>query len=151
MFTLPINKKGYAIEKYVFGLMISISTLFIATGIAYGVNVVKGQSITNEGILIAAIYLPILILVLSIMIPLQLKYGGEKGRIAMIVIFGIGFLGIYGLYQVIRMINFDYMAIITNIASLSTPVLILIISVIMLLILAISIQASIHVMKKKEF
>ena len=85
------------------------------------------------------------------MIPLQLKYGGEKGRIAMIVIFGIVFLGIYGLYQVIHMVNFNYMAIITKIASLSTPVLILIITVLMLLILGISIQASIHVMKKKEF
>ena len=85
LFTLPVNRKLYVREKYVLciggaaiGWLISVVLYFLM------LNIHKVRILPGEEILKALTFLSIAILFLSLMIPLQLKFGVEKSRFVML-------------------------------------------------------------------
>lgn len=80
LMTLPVKREAYVIEKYV--LMIGFS--FIGTALTTLICVMLHREMALQILLEAlAIYLAMLFLQL-LMLPVQLKFGGEKGRIVLI-------------------------------------------------------------------
>ena len=92
LFSLPITRKGYVLEKYSFGLIVGIISWLFATTIAIIAGLMKGSIILKDIIIIALLELLVLVILLSVMLPFQLKFGGEKGRIAIICAVGIVFV-----------------------------------------------------------
>ena len=89
LFTLPIDRKTYIREKYVLCIAacavawcISI-VLYIVSGIAGGQNI-NFIAQFPEFVMI----FPGMSMLATIILPLQLKYGSEKGKIALFVICG---------------------------------------------------------------
>ena len=96
--------------------------------------------------------LPIMIVVQAIMLPFRLKFGGDKGRIAMI--------GVLGGLEVITLVivkgaeaifNIDLVSLLDNLPTVSMGVLIAIAIIIALLMLLVSMKISLSIMNKKEF
>ena len=84
LFSLPISRKGYTVEKYQFGLIAGgVFWLFatVAVGIA---GVLKNTVMVRDTVMIALPVLPALMILLAVMLPFQFRFGGEKSRIAMI-------------------------------------------------------------------
>lgn len=101
---------------------------------------------------IAAMILPIMIIIQSIMFPFQLKFGGEKGRIA--IIGAVGLLVVAGVVIVKGaklFFNVDLIAQLNTLPIVSMGMLFLIALVIAMLLLALSVRISISIMKKKQF
>lgn len=90
LFTLPVSRKGYTLEKYLFSIIVGILAVICAVFLITIVTMQKGTfGIRLEDILItAAINIPILFLFEAIILPFKLKYEAEKGRIAMIAAIG---------------------------------------------------------------
>ena len=133
LFSLPITRKSYVIEKYGFGM-------------------IMGSSFWAFGTLIAAfIILPIVFSVLAIMLPFQLKFGGEKGRIAIICTLVIVFLMGIVITKVSNAFHINLSFLFHQIATLNRAVLILAIIGFTILMLSISYRISLSIMKKKEF
>ena len=90
LFTLPVSRKDYTLEKYVFSIIVGILAVICAVFLITIVTMQKGTfGIRLEDILItAAINIPILFLFEAIILPFKLKYEAEKGRIAMIAAIG---------------------------------------------------------------
>src|SRR5699024_6759865 len=59
LFSLPITRKGYVIEKYIFGIMLGVISLILSTIIACILTLFLNGAITNDLFLVALIYIPI--------------------------------------------------------------------------------------------
>lgn len=85
LFTLPISRKIYVREKYVFcmgGAVIVWSLTMILYVIILSVR--HTPVVISEEVLKGLSFLPIVIFFLSLLIPMQLKFGVEKSRFVMI-------------------------------------------------------------------
>lgn len=91
LMTLPITTRTYVKEKY--GLCVA-GTIFsvLVSGIIYLIaKGMKGEQILmNEDIPMILVFVPIIWCVIALMIPLQLKFGAEKGRIVILLVYGCG-------------------------------------------------------------
>ena len=94
LFSLPITRKGYVIEKYIFGIMLGVISLILST--------IINSTVTNDLFLVALIYIPIVLVLQSLMLPLQIKFGSEKSRVAMFMVFAIIFIIGYGFNETHR-------------------------------------------------
>ena len=93
LFSLPITRKQYVLEKYGFGLLLGIGSLLTAVCLLSAVRLVKGElssvgRLSEIGFTVLAV-LALNWVFLSLMLPLQLKFGSEKGRIAILGVFGV--------------------------------------------------------------
>lgn len=101
LFTLPITRKLYVWEKYVF--VILSGALAWAAGLAVGVGIglITGAPLKPDEWGMAAGTAPVLVLLVqSLMIPLELKYGNEKGRTARLMIFAFILAAVFGIGSV---------------------------------------------------
>ena len=82
LMTMPNARKNYARAKYALcGIL-----LLASWGVPYLVKVVS--SIKADILLDSIIIMPICILICSVMIPVMLKFGAEKGRLVLALGFG---------------------------------------------------------------
>lgn len=95
LFTLPISRKTYVREKYVFSLICGMIGLVFSTAVCIIVGAVKNVNLIEPDMIPAAlgIYLTLLFIV-ALMLPIQLKFGGDNGRIALFIVFGVIFVAI---------------------------------------------------------
>ena len=85
LFTLPIDRKMYVREKYLLCIGGSIIAWFIALVLYLIVMVVSNSHIVFSEELVKGVdFLPIGILYLSLLLPLQLKFGVEKSRLVVL-------------------------------------------------------------------
>lgn len=90
LMTLPFERKTYVKEKYLFCLIMAAAAWCIGL-VLYGIgNAVRhnGAALLEELPMLVSL-IPALFLAAAIMIPLQLKYGSEKSRVVLFLIFGI--------------------------------------------------------------
>ena len=124
----------------------------MATFLGLIATVVRDTTSLTEIWQIAAMILPVMIIIQSIMIPFQLRFGGEKGRIA--IIGAVGLLVVAGVVIVKGaklFFNVDLIAQLNTLPIVSMGMLFLIALVIAMLLLALSVRISISIMKKKQF
>ena len=87
LFTLPFDRKIYALEKYIFGIVTGgAGLLLILAFILIYTDGMAGAEQTGETLFTAGVSAALLFFFLAVMIPFQLKFGPEKGRIAMFIV-----------------------------------------------------------------
>lgn len=152
LFTLPITRNDYVIEKYSLGLLSGCIAWILATVLGIMVTVLKDILSVADLVQGSLMILPMMIVVQAIMLPFQLKFGSEKGRIAMI--------GTFGALAVIALViekgsqavfEVDLISLLDNLPTVSMGVLIAITILIALLMLLLSVKISLSIMNKKEF
>lgn len=96
LFTLPISRKTYVLEKYVFSLVCGMIGLVFSSVICVVIGRVKNMDLVGPDFIPVAlsIYLMLLFIV-ALMLPIQLKFGGDNGRIALFLVFGIIVVAVY--------------------------------------------------------
>lgn len=149
LFTLPISRAGYAVEKYCLALLLAGGSLILALLLTLLFGLGKGIAL-GELMLTALTVLPIVILIQAVTIPFQLKFGAEKGRIAMIG--AIGFFGVccVAVVKVCQMLGLDLLDILDNLSGIGMGVLIAVVFAVVLAVLLVSVRISIRIMTRKE-
>lgn len=144
LFTLPITRKMYVAEKYLFSLMCVTAGLTLSL-----VLMTVTGNLSSDGIGFIAGYAAAAILLLSLLLPIELKYGPEKGRIAMIIIFAIVFAVVFGLKKVIGP---DQIAsVLITLEKMNEVLVAGIVGAGIIVLLLISYLISCRIMEKKEF
>ena len=152
LFTLPITRNNYVVEKYFLSLLFGCIAWILATVLAVIATLLKGTLPIKELVQISLIILPIMIVIQAIMLPFQLKFGGDKGRIAMIGAFGaLAVIALVIVKGAKAIFNIDLVNIIDTLPTVSMGALILIAVIVALLLLLISMKISLSIMNKKEF
>lgn len=105
----------------------------------------------NEIFLTAGSLFPTILLILSIMLPFILKFGGEKGRIAIIGV--MGFILVIGLLLIktTEYLGIDLYVLINKLPKFEPLVYIILFLLLSVVILGISYLISLTILKKKEF
>lgn len=149
LFTLPITRKTYVLEKYLLGLCLSVSAWLISMLLALGFAYLKQTADLKEVLFNALPLLSTPILIQILTIPFQLKFGSEKGRIAMFGAFGLVFLAGSLLAQWIQT---DHITAPLNFLAMMTGThVVILILIIVLTLFLLSLTFSLMIFKQKEF
>ena len=150
LFTLPISRNTYVLEKY--ALVNCIVTGVIMYAMACGSIKIRGLAISQSDMysgLAGACFVSIIMI--SYMIPLYIKFGIEKSRIVsvsgMAAIFLILYLGI----KISKERNGSILKIVSRAEKLSDGIVILLIFAVSVILICISVVCAMKAMKKREF
>ena len=96
LFTLPFARKSYAAEKYILTILTNIIVWTVSTALAIVFDLHRVPDLVlSEYIFTALLIAALTFLLNAVMIPTQMKFGGNRGIIAMMAIFLIGSAVIY--------------------------------------------------------
>lgn len=150
MMTMPLTRKTYVREKYLFCLLSALVAWLVGAILTCAAYIIRqNASALLEDIPISLVLIPVLFILPAVMIPLQLKLGAERSRIATYIIFGF----IAGLiFMGKKLLDESDLTpeIETTLNSISSVALIAIIAF-CLLVAFISYLCSVRIMMKKEF
>lgn len=152
LFTLPISRKGYVKEKYIFGIISICIALVTSTVLYFIFRMAKNQAYGVKELLIQlCISLMVAMLMLAFSLPIQLKFGAEKSRIALLAVFGcivaVGFV----VAKLGESMNLDLSVFVAKINGMNPEILIAGGIVAGILMLVISYLISFRIIMKKEF
>lgn len=152
LMVLPISRKLYVQEKYLFGGVLGFTGLASAFVLFLISEINKGSSMTfTQYILLFLCFLAFVILFLCLMIPIQLKFGSEKGRIVLFIIF-FGIIGmVYLVSKITDKIPAQVIEVFRGIQKLPFGILAALAVGIYILALFISLKISLGIMEKKEW
>ena len=152
LLALSISRRKYVEEKYLFCLLTSLIVSAVSLIITLGIGIVRSTNATSEDLVIsAAAALGIGVLICGFMLPIQLKFGPEKSRIAMAVMGAAIFAIVYVMVWIGKRMGTDMENVLQNFNNLSEGVVAVGAVVICLAVLLISMFISVHVMEKREF
>lgn len=147
LLTLPVTKKIYVYSKYVFCLLADLVGWGISILIYVGCMIAGGTPLTMEALPETLVFIPVFAVLTAVMLPLQLKFGAEKSRVAIALIFGgIFVLGYFG--TKILPEGLEIPAFLLEMNDLTMLILLILIS---LAALFISYLCSLHIMDHKEY
>lgn len=152
LFSLPVTRQGYVAEKYGFGLITGAGFWLLGLVIDIAAGLTRGM-FSADTVVAALLILPILLLMLAFMLPFQLKFGGEKGRIAMIGAVGIVLLAGALLRKIAGAWNFHVDDALNNLETLNMSMGKVILAVVVLaaVLFFVSYKISVSIMVRKEF
>ncbi len=92
LFTLPVDRKTYVLEKYVLGLSAAVIAWIgsVLINVAYIFILGENAGGSIKDILVsAALIFPVALIMWEVLLPMQLKFGAEKARIVIFVVAGV--------------------------------------------------------------
>lgn len=152
LFTLPIKRKDYVIEKYIFISLMCLAGLICSAIISVIFEAVSGEK--GDLLLNVAFAIAFLAFV-SIAIPFELKFGSESGKIIPAIIVAACFL----IFQIIKKVDVLvdgkistlFMNMAERIDNLNQILFVILEIMVALIVIGISMAVSIKVINKKEF
>lgn len=152
LLTFPISRKYYVLEKYLFAAAALSASLCASTVILLLLSANGRVVLTPETfltLLLSAILCAAIIM--SVLIPVQLKFGSEKTRIALLIIFAGVFVICYGIMHLAKTFSID-MSIISGYLKQASPIVISVgIILLSLGMLTISCLISLAIIERKQF
>ena len=152
LFTLPVSRKDYVIEKYLFAMINTVfSGLIMLAGALISVRV-RGLTLSTGDLCMGLISgLLVTAIVIGYMIPLQLKFGAEKSRLVLLSGMAVLFLAIYLVIKATKAETGWGLQFIKMLNRLSNKVIVLLILVLIFVITCISCLVTLKIIKKREF
>lgn len=146
LMSLPVNGKTYALEKYLFGFLCGMIAWIFAAAVYFTVSAVKGSEMNiGAELLQMSVFIPVFMLLMDISLPVNMKYGTEKGRIIMIIAWCVVIGGIFAL----NLLSDNSKT--TVLEGLESSMVIPLIFLLSALLTAVSILLSVRIMNGKEF
>lgn len=147
LFTLPITKKTYVYSKFVFCLLADLVGWVISIFIYMGCTIAGGKQVTLDALPEMLAFIPVFVLLTAVMLPLQLKFGAEKSRVAIALlgggIFVLGYAGSKFMPEGAKIPE-----IFLKMSDLTVLLLLILISLAAILV---SYLCSLHIMEHKEY
>lgn len=150
LFTLPVSKKSYVLEKYLLTVLVELCVAAFVVLIEVG-NILLGNPTDWMTLLVAGVscFAAAMILI-ALYIPVYIKFGPEKSRIAIFILFG-SVAVITFLAAKVKPVQDALMALVDALSKLSAAQITAIGVAVFTAIMAASIIISFKVIEKKEF
>lgn len=152
LMTLPFKRKQYVQEKYLFGILCAVvaDALSVLAAIVY-LFFMQSKSNWREAVIAGIVMIGVSVLFLIVTIPIEIKFGAEKGRIAMFVVYGIIFLGVFIVGVMLEKMNVDMDMLFAKIMQMTRSMLVLAVVLFLCAAGVISYFLSVRFIEKKEF
>lgn len=152
LMTLPCTPADYAKEKYAVNICFGMITSALAIIVKIVASIIQG---TNESILdcvcAGAITIPIWVLLMAVLLPINLKFGNSKGQIVVFIIWGIMIVAALFGSKLLGSLGLDSTELLNKLFT--TPVWLLCIALILISVCALLISStiSVKIMNNKEY
>ena len=152
LFSLPITRKVYVVEKYVYGFGLCLGAIIVSAVFSVIVMIGKSSWMGNaEFVSILVVSIVLSAVILDAMIPAQLKFGAEKSRVALmgfvLVIYLIGYFG----YRILESMGINLEMALAAFSGMTLGVVIAALCGIGIVVTVISYMISLRIMEKKEY
>ena len=157
LFTLPFLRKVYAREKYLLCIGSSCVVWFLATLISGAVTFLRPSVHTfdfSNFLLSSGVSFILLVFFLALLLPLQIRFGNEKGRLFVIIFMGAGVGICISLESILREAGIhagDTLFEVLGFLQIHTEIAAVIALVLTALCCFISYLISVKIIEKKEF
>ncbi|MCD7839495.1 MAG: ABC-2 transporter permease [Erysipelotrichaceae bacterium] len=155
LLSLPINRKIYIVEKYFFGLILGVVTMFIIWIMSLMIGIIPTNRWYDFASIACFLSFPLMITVQSFMIPIKLMINDIKGKYAIVfiiaILFSIVFVGSRFLVSYIYSEYYSLQIFSKLIFSMNFSTLMIVWLLISFMLLLISVKISINIFNKKEF
>ncbi len=151
LMTLPFDRKTYVREKYLFSLMAAVIAWCFGALIFAIIDVTRTGGAGLAEIPMTTAVIPAMYLGTALLVPLQLKYGAEKSRVALFIIFGVIAGAAVGLSKIMEDAANPFVNIINTFHDLPDAVVLLLLIAVCIIATTISYLCSVRIMEKKEF
>ncbi len=152
LFTFPVSRSKYVLEKYVFVALVLAVTLAAGFVIITVISVVKAPdhkpvewAAVLFGVLLTSVFMQ------SVMIPVQIKFGLSKSRTALLIVLACIAAAIYGAKEIAEIVHLDLSAFAAKIIDASPQSAAAGVCVLSGVLMGVSYGVSAAVMKKKQF
>lgn len=146
IFTLPASRRTYVRAKYLFGFVTGLIGWGIAIVLALIVGAVNRQTAVDSLYIMFAGALVVFLLLQAIMIPVQIKFGGQKGKIAILLLIAAVVAGVQLITNHADLSKF--MNLLDDMGNMQFGALV---TIVVLAALAISYKVSVSILERKEF
>lgn len=151
LLTLPVNRKIYVLEKYLLGFLLGAGGWLISMLTTSGYMIATGtMDFSVEYFVERLAYLAVMCVFLCVVLPLQLKFGTEKGRLALIVLF-LCVLGATKIMEEGETFRGLQLGNPQGLAALPMGAVAAIAAALLIVLAAVSMRVSTHIMERKEF
>ena len=152
LMTLPVQRRTYAISKYVFSLVVVLVMGLVISVMALLLNCLQISHLNLSG-LPEGLWMSIqfAMVATSFMVPVYLKFGGEKARYALVAIIGIVFAASYALNAVAGDLLVAATNLLSRMAELPTVWFFGISALGTVVVVGVSMLISIRIMEKMEY
>ncbi|MBE6014942.1 MAG: ABC-2 transporter permease [Lachnospiraceae bacterium] len=150
--TWPISRKTYCLEKYIFCSITAVASWAFGLIAYFAVNTAKNApfNFLDEFPGMVA-FLPVMIIILSIMLPVEVKFGMEKSRVIMLIVFGALGASIVFLSGIVGGSENRFLMLAAKLSEFNPVVVIGVMVVGALIICLVSYLLTCKIMNKKEF
>lgn len=102
LFTLPVNKKMYVAEKYILAIFISLAVAALGYLLNFFGGFFGAEAAWDEFTVTAAVSMAAALLMIALYIPVYIKCGPEKSRVAILIVIGVIAAAGYLIYMAIK-------------------------------------------------
>ena len=151
LFSLPITRKLYALEKYVFGFLTGACSCLISLILCMIFGLIFGNYSISDSLMTAGMSFPMFLFLLLLMLPVHLKFESEKGKIAILGVLGAVFIVGFLFVKLDQLLGLGIIASLNSMSDLGIGGLIAAMFAIVAVLFLISYRISSKIMEKKEF
>lgn len=152
LFTFPISRNMYVMEKYLFGILMSGAAVLAGGCFMLVLAVVKSLPYSPEEILTlmsASLLVPVFLI--SFLMPIVMKFGTEKSRAVFLLAFGGILLVCYSVKQIADVLGVDIWERVEQFVQADTMVAVTVIVILAAGMFAASYAISVGIMRRKQF
>lgn len=152
LFTLPVSRRQYVLEKYLFCLIMGACIWLVALAASTGFLLYKGTLENLPEVMLESVSGLILVAVMvSVILPLQIKLGQEKSRTGIYVIAGVVALVFVVLKLWVAPTDEEMNALLSGLQGVSLAQGMTVAGIIALVILVISYFITTGIITRKEY
>ena len=151
LFSLPISRSLYVEEKYRFGLLTGAAAWLFSFLLVFCAGVYRQTASPQEILLSSLLFLPASLLMQALVLPFYLKFGGERGRLAILGAIGLLFLAGVLAVKIAEAFGIDLGTLLDSLSALRMGTLISAALAAAALLWLLSLRISISIMKHREF
>lgn len=150
--TLPISRRQYVTEKYIFGVLSSVCGVLGASVFTSASFLIRGINYPwDEWRAAVTVCILLIAAALSVTMPIQFKFGSEKSRMAIFGVFGAGCLGVFAIGKLCEAAGIKIEELLENALVKNLTTTFWGISIVSVIILVSSYLVSVRVLEKREF
>ena len=149
--TLPVSYKDYVYEKYIFCTAGGMSAGLLAVVLSAISSILRGTAISGDMPEAVSTAVMLIVLMESVLIPVQLKFGSEKSRIFLVILIGAVLGGAFVIDRFVMDIEQSGVEILKLIEDIPPVAGICGVCVFAIIIFAVSVLCSMGIMRKKQY
>lgn len=152
LFSLPVSRRQFVMAKYIFNLLMGGLAWIIGFTITTSFWLIRpGEGSLPDIFLSSFVFVPIILLIQAVMLPIMLKFGSEMGRIMLLIVLGAVCAVCYAAGKFFEMAGIPLAAIVDSMSKYSIGAIQLILVVAAVVIWSVSLIIATKIVQKKEF